>query len=243
MEEQQTKQQLREHIGIPDGTKCICAVGSGGKTTLLYRLAQEYRAAGKKVLLMTTTKMYRPEEYGVLGTDGKKICAQLQSQGFAVAGTAFGEEKMAALPEAAWRMAYDAADIVLAECDGSKRLPLKFPSQSEPVLPKECDFLIAVQGMAGIGKPLGEVCHRAEDAGRLFGWALDHIVTEEDAACLLTAGYEAYLKTMRGCYFLNQSDCLSETQKKRVAAAMRTATAQSLPEKEIRFFTGTKDLF
>lgn len=32
-------------------------VGSGGKTTLIHRLAEEYRAQGKKVFVTTTTHM------------------------------------------------------------------------------------------------------------------------------------------------------------------------------------------
>ena len=57
---------LTEALQIPPSARCICAVGAGGKTSLLYELAEEYRQEGQRVLLTTTTKMYLPENDGVL---------------------------------------------------------------------------------------------------------------------------------------------------------------------------------
>ena len=36
----------------------IAVVGSGGKTTLIKKLAEQYRAQGKKVFVTTTTHMF-----------------------------------------------------------------------------------------------------------------------------------------------------------------------------------------
>ena len=44
---------LTEALQIPPSARCICAVGAGGKTSLLYELAEEYRQEGKRVLLTT----------------------------------------------------------------------------------------------------------------------------------------------------------------------------------------------
>ena len=49
---------LTEALQIPPSARCICAVGAGGKTSLLYELEEEYRQKGKRVLLITTTTMY-----------------------------------------------------------------------------------------------------------------------------------------------------------------------------------------
>ena len=64
---------LTEALQIPPSARCICAVGAGGKTSLLYELAEEYRQEGKRVLLTTTTKMYLPEKDGVLDGTAKEI--------------------------------------------------------------------------------------------------------------------------------------------------------------------------
>ena len=41
--------------------RTISVVGAGGKTTLIYRLAEELKEKGLRVLITTTTKMYVPE--------------------------------------------------------------------------------------------------------------------------------------------------------------------------------------
>lgn len=38
--------------------RTISVVGAGGKTTLIYRLAEELKEKGFRVLITTTTKMY-----------------------------------------------------------------------------------------------------------------------------------------------------------------------------------------
>ena len=39
----------------------IAVVGAGGKTTRIHKLAEQYRKLGQKVLVTTTTHMYREE--------------------------------------------------------------------------------------------------------------------------------------------------------------------------------------
>lgn len=126
---------LTEALQIPPSARCICAVGAGGKTSLLYELAEEYRQKGKRVLLITTTKMYLPEKDGVLDGTAEEIKEKLERDGFAVAGSVFSDEKMGPLPQAILDEVFSFADVVLVEADGSKRMPLKMPRQGEPVLP------------------------------------------------------------------------------------------------------------
>ena len=40
----------------------ISIIGAGGKTTLIHRLADEYRKQNNKVLICTTTHMFREPE-------------------------------------------------------------------------------------------------------------------------------------------------------------------------------------
>ena len=111
---------LTEALQIPPSARCICAVGAGGKTSLLYELAEEYRQEGKRVLLTTTTKMYLPEKDGVLDGTAEEIKEKLERDGFAVAGSVFSEEKMGSLPKAVFDEVFSFADVVLVEADGSK---------------------------------------------------------------------------------------------------------------------------
>lgn len=207
---------------FPEDVRCICAVGAGGKTGLLYRLAQEYREAGRKVLLATTTKMFLPKENQVLDGTAEEILGYLDREGFAVTGTTIcGGEKMGPLPLEIWRTVSSKADLVLVEADGSRRLPLKVPGPGEPVIPPECDFLIVVEGMSGIGRPLSEVCHRTAQAADVLECRESQTVTEETAARIARRGYQKFLTGKRtGCYFMNQIDVLGVSQRERLAKAM-----------------------
>ena len=221
--------RLLPALGIPEYVRCICAAGAGGKTGLLGRLAAEYRDMGKHVLLTTTTKMYLPEAYGALDCSAGEILDRLDRDGFVIAGSTVCEgEKMGPLPKEVWDRVVPEAEIVLVEADGSRRLPLKVPGVNEPVIPGACDFLIVVEGMSGIGRPLLEVCHRTKQAAALLGCPEKRKVTVKMTVRIAREGYQSLLKRENdgegkgscGCYFLNQADCLDPEQRAEIAAAM-----------------------
>ncbi len=206
---------LTEALQIPPSARCICAVGAGGKTSLLYELAEEYRQEGKRVLLTTTTKMYLPEKDGVLDGTAKEIKEKLERDGFAVAGSVFSEEKMGSLPKAVFDEVFSFADVVLVEADGSKRMPLKMPRQDEPVLPEECDFLVTVAGLSALEQPWEQACHRFALVSSMFS---GKTVTEGDIFPILQAGYGTLWDKIQGCVFLNQADVAGWDRAERIAA-------------------------
>ena len=59
----------------------IAVVGSGGKTTLIKKLAARYRSEGKTVLVTTTTHMFIEEETLLTDDAGTSIEA-LQEKGY-----------------------------------------------------------------------------------------------------------------------------------------------------------------
>lgn len=199
-----------QKLQIPEQAHCICAVGAGGKTSLLYTLAKEYHAMGKKVLLTTTTKMYLPENRSIWAEQAADIQHKLETNGFVVAGTQISTEKMGALPESIW--IYDCADVVLVEADGAKRLPLKFPNDTEPVLPKACDFLITVVGLSCIGQELQKVCHCAALVEQTLGICGKHVLQMEDVAQILYKGYGAFWQQIQGCILGNQAEYMTVQQ-------------------------------
>ena len=69
----------------------ISVVGSGGKTTLIKKLAGEYRQAGKRVFVTTTTHMFA-EDDTLLTDDADVIIDRLQKTGFAMAGIPEGKK-------------------------------------------------------------------------------------------------------------------------------------------------------
>jgi xanthine dehydrogenase accessory factor len=101
-------------------------VGSGGKTTLIHQLAKQYRKAGKKVFVTTTTKMLI-EEDTLLSTDANEIIMKLNHEGYVLAGTPVGK-KIIPLSSETYEAVCQHADVVLIEADGSRCLPLKYPN-------------------------------------------------------------------------------------------------------------------
>lgn len=105
-------------LGVTQGLTAV--IGSGGKTSLLYELAEELRPCGT-VLLATTTHIMKPPQYPFAET-AEQLSAALAAEGVACAGSFTPEGKLTAPDFDGWQQA---ADFVLVEADGSKRLPAK----------------------------------------------------------------------------------------------------------------------
>ncbi len=166
--------------------------GAGGKTSLIKKLAEEYRARGKKVFVTTSTHMYA--EPGVLLTDdAKEIIEVLEREGYVMAGISVGE-KITALSKETYLAVCERADEVLVEADGSKHLPLKYPNGTEPVIYENTDEIILVCGLHGLGKPMKEVCHRPELVKEALGISDDTIIEPVHIQQLIRKGYMEPLK-------------------------------------------------
>ena len=173
----------------------IAVVGSGGKTTLIKKLTEQYRGEGKSVFVTTTTHMFI-EEDTLLTDDADVIIGVLQETGYAMAGIAEGT-KMKSLSKETFDRVCNYADVVLVEADGSKRLPLKYPNATEPVIPENTDEIIVVCGLNAIGQPAKAVCHRLELVKACLGIEDDTQITPEHIQKLVTEGY---LKPLRAAY-------------------------------------------
>lgn len=173
----------------------ISVVGSGGKTTLIKQLSSRYRSEGKTVLVTTTTHMFI-EEDTLLTDDAEKIIGVLQETGYAMAGIPDGE-KIKALSRETFDTVCACADVVLVEADGSKRLPLKYPNASEPVIPENTDEILVVCGLNAIGQKAKDVCHRLELVKACLGIEEDTVISAEHVQKLVTEGY---LKPLRQKY-------------------------------------------
>lgn len=165
----------------------IAVVGSGGKTTLIKNLAQQYRREGKAVLVTTTTHMFI-EPDTLLTDDPAVILQTLQKSGYAMAGIPAGE-KIKALSGKTFAAVSAAADVVLVEADGSKHMPLKYPNATEPVIPPGTEEIILVWGPHGLGRPARQVCHRLELVTACLGIDGDTPITREHVKILLEKGY------------------------------------------------------
>lgn len=170
-------------------------VGSGGKTGTILALAQRLAAQGRRVLMTTTTHIERMDG-AVVGDDVSAIAEALCAQGAALAGQAAGE-KLGALNRQTYESACALADDVLVEADGSRALPLKCPAAHEPAIPENAQEIVVCVGLSALGRPLGEVCHRAERAAALLGVGPEARVTAALIQRLVTL---AYVRPLRERY-------------------------------------------
>ena len=173
----------------------IAVVGSGGKTTLIKKMAAQYRSEGKTVLITTTTHMLM-EEDSLLTDDADTIIRALRETGYAMAGIPDGQ-KIKALSKETFDKLCAFADVILVEADGSKCLPLKYPNATEPVIPENTDEIIVVCGLNAIGQKAKDVCHRIELVKKCLGIDDDTLIAPVHVQKLITDGY---LNPLRKAY-------------------------------------------
>ena len=135
----------------------VSLVGGGGKTTLLYAMADYCARKGWQVLVTTTTHIRQPA--ACYAPDDTALTALWQAGHYAVIGIPAENGKLTLpQPQLLRRMAQ--TDAVFIEADGAKRYPCKVPAAHEPVLLPQSDIVLAVAGLSSLGKPLREVCFR-----------------------------------------------------------------------------------
>lgn len=158
-------------------------IGSGGKTTLMYRLADELAHNGGSVIVCTTTHIMRPEHCRV----EEGVISKVSEPGIICAGTTDeGNPMKLSAPLQSIKELAGLADYVLVEADGSKRLPLKAHNASEPVIPAGTQDVILVMGMQGIGKSIVQAVHRSELFCGLTGAEPEEAVTPKLVAEVFT---------------------------------------------------------
>ena len=203
----------------------VSVVGAGGKTSLIFAWARELASEGKKVVITTTTHMMHPEfaepEYtvksliyylgyspseGELAEDFAQIDSLLESERILMLASndPYNNHKVTAPPQELLDYACTAADVVLIEADGARRMPLKWPKAHEPVVPENTDISICVAGLSSLGCPLKEALYNAEGLPQ----AMSRDTIDEALISAIVSSPDGGLKDTYGDYrvFLNQAD-------------------------------------
>jgi molybdenum cofactor cytidylyltransferase len=166
-------------------------VGGGGKSTLLFALGNELAAAGKRVLLTTTTKMGTDQVLAVpticWSADTDCAMGALDKPGPVMLLTYADDHKVTGpTPDAIDRLFLQSnVDYIVVEADGSKGQPLKAPASHEPVVPFASTTVVILIGIDAVGRRLAEVTHRAAVGQHFLGTGPDHILTAADCAAIV----------------------------------------------------------
>ena len=240
-----TSGNLASALKIEPGITAI--IGSGGKSTLLKTLGLELMRAGDRVLLCTTTHMFPvagvpwdgssrrldavPWKPGGLHVPGCtcEACAGMNRGSICQAGVLDPETGKLSAPAEPLNELARRFDYVLAEADGSKRLPLKAHAAWEPVVPAGTASLIWIVGASGLGKPINEAVHRPELFCERCGCEPTDTATPERVAQVLNAELRM-LSLSNARIMLNQVDTLADpTMADRFETALgRSVVATSL---------------
>lgn len=164
----------------------VSLVGGGGKTTILYRLAEHCASKGYRTLISTTTHMQQPEEK-LWVHDPAVLEMHWEKQKVAVIGEACEGGKIRQPDAAVLEACMGEADIALIEADGAKGMPCKVPARWEPVILPQSDIVIGVMGLDAVGRPIEDVCFRLKETMELLKAERRHCLTPEDAACILSS--------------------------------------------------------
>ncbi|MFT4104594.1 MAG: selenium cofactor biosynthesis protein YqeC [Lacrimispora sp.] len=200
------KNSLWEALGLhlperqreaPLGGMVIAFVGGGGKTTSMFRLADELAEQGKRVIVTTSTKIRRPEDRLVAEAETAeavncfiKAHEELFPGGrgqVLVTGLSSPEGKFQGMNLSEMEKLADLADVLLVEADGAKMLPLKIPREGEPVLLKGTHAVIGCAGLDCLGQTWEEKCFRYELADKIFDREKGPVITPAHIARILTS--------------------------------------------------------
>jgi probable selenium-dependent hydroxylase accessory protein YqeC len=179
--------RLKDLVGLRKGD-VVAIVGAGGKSTLMYSLAQELRYESK-VLVTTTTKIYMPEkecyDFIIIGEDDFNRCSR--ESGIYLHGKSVNDEnKVIGLSENVIEGEIPYFDYILIEADGSKRKPIKGWNDMEPVVISKTQKTIGVISIEVIGKEINENnVHRVEKFIDITNSKKNELITIEHLASLI----------------------------------------------------------
>jgi probable selenium-dependent hydroxylase accessory protein YqeC len=188
---------LTEALGI-QAKEVISLVGAGGKTTLMFRLAQELFLCGKNVVTTTTTKILEPTSgetnFLFIDQDEKKIGDFLQHHldqyhHITVARERLGSGKVKGispnLVNELWSL--QGMDTIIVEADGAASRPVKAPREGEPVIPSKTTLVVAILGVDGMERVLNEEnVFQPERVSKITGIPIGERLTDEAMAILMT---------------------------------------------------------
>ena len=138
-------------------SEIILVCGAGGKTSYIKNMAESYK--DKKVLITTTTKIFKPKKY----TDDIDSHS-FDNDNIIILGKEFDDKKLMYAGDDILEKAMHYADIIFIEADGAKYHAIKILNENEPVIPEflygRIDKIVVIMGLHSLGRKFKEVCFR-----------------------------------------------------------------------------------
>ncbi|HEY8892158.1 MAG TPA: selenium cofactor biosynthesis protein YqeC [Clostridium sp.] len=162
----------------------LSIVGAGGKTTMMFKLAEELRV-NNKVLVTTTTKIYIPplHKYDFICTNKDHFIkySKMKDNGIYVLGLGINEDnKILGLTTKELEGLTPYFDYILIEADGAKEKQLKGWNEFEPILYGKTTKTLGIIDIQSKGILINEDnIHRSEIFSEITGGKYGEAVTLE----------------------------------------------------------------
>ena len=167
----------------------LALVGGGGKSTLLFKLAQ---SLNRRTIVTTTTKMGE-RQTGNLEVIEAPFTEPLElwsgtSPVFVRSGVR-DRKTIGVHPSLCddWFSDHSLCDVVLVEADGARRRPFKAPANFEPMFPDQTTTALAVIGADALGRVIADQCHRPLRVAAVADCSPYERLTPARAATVLTS--------------------------------------------------------
>lgn len=176
--------ELSRLLAVERGITAL--IGSGGKTTAMYLLAEELSRRGTVICTTSTHILVPGHLHTLVDPTPEDLSRALAENSVVCTGSTASEGKLTA-PTLSWATLAALADYVLVEADGAHRLPCKAHLPHEPVIPPETTQTILLVGASGLEKPIQEAAHRPEVFCRLSGRKPGDPITPAALAAVIKA--------------------------------------------------------
>jgi probable selenium-dependent hydroxylase accessory protein YqeC len=179
---------LGAHGGI------VCAVGAGGKKSVLYQLAREH--PGRFALTATVHTTVFPDDLPVEAVIDdasalrERVLSVDASRSIAYACPSTKPGRYAGVPADTIRSLHDSGGFAatFVKADGARMRWIKSPAEGEPVLADRVDLVIPIVSARAIGETLSErVAHRVDRVAAVTGVAPGETLTPEAVGRLLAS--------------------------------------------------------
>lgn len=204
----------------------VAIVGAGGKTSLMFKLAEEAANHGMRVLVTTSTKIYvpQPHQYTALDMTGELFAqTKISEPGIYVGGILMsGTNKLAGVSFTLLKQRLQAFDLILIEADGAAEKSLKGWKNSEPVIPSFATKTIGVLDIQVVGAEVSEkLVHRLEIFSQLTEAAKGDLISLPHLAKLIAHPNGLFGKAIgRKILFLNKAESPGQRDHARKLAQM-----------------------
>lgn len=175
------------------GSGIVCAVGAGGKKSVLGQLAREH--PGRTALTATVYTTF-PADLSVTGIIDEeallpqRVMAAARGRSVAYACPSTKNGRHSGVSPGTIRSIHQQGgfEATLVKADGARMRWIKAPAEREPVLVPGADLVIPVVSARAIGEPLGErVAHRVARVAAAAGLDSGATLTPDAVARLLAS--------------------------------------------------------